>query len=272
MEHKLSLLQQKQLEVLREFVRICELLSLRYYLVAGTMLGAVRHHGFIPWDDDIDVAMPRRDYELFLEKAPDCLDTRFELADYSDPQHLWMTAILSNREKEFVLNNAANKINTGAWIDILMIDGAPGPGLKRECHYIVYKFYRMLFQLSHFSKIVNIYRDRPWYEKAIMKFAEMTGIEKHLDSVKIAERLHKILSKCDFDSADFAATYVGAYGKKEIVPKEYYGEGRRYNFEGLAVRGVEEYDLYLKALYGDYMKIPPENERGNKHNVSRRNS
>lgn len=272
MEHTLSLLQQKQLEVLREFVRVCELLSLRYYLVAGTMLGAVRHHGFIPWDDDIDVAMPRKDYELFLKEAPSCLDNQFELADNSNPQHLWMTAILSNKKKEFVLNNAANKVNTGAWIDILMIDGAPKPGLKRECHYIAYKFYRMLFQLSHFSEIVNIHRERPWYETLIIRFADVTGIEKHLNSVKIAGRLHKVLSRYDFDSAAYAATYVGAYGRREIVPKEYYGEGRSYSFEGLTVMGVDAYDLYLKALYGDYMKLPPENERGNKHNVSRRDS
>lgn len=272
MKHELSLLQQKQLEVLCEFVRVCELLSLRYYMVAGTMLGAVRHHGFIPWDDDIDVAMPRSDYEKFLKKAPELLDSRFELADYFSPHHLWMTAILSNKHKEFVLNNAANKVNTGAWIDILMIDGVPKPGWKRECHYLKYKIYRMLFQLSHFSEIVNIYRSRPWYEKIIIKFAEVTGIEKHLDSVKIAGRLHSVLSKYDFDSADFAATYVGAYGKKEIMPKKYYGEGREYIFEGLTVRGVDIYDLYLRALYGDYMAVPPENERGNKHNVSERNS
>ncbi len=266
-ECNLSKLQIEELKIFREFISICEKNSLRYMVCGGTFLGAIRHKGFIPWDDDIDVAMPRPDFEKFLNIAPSLLSSELYLSTYSNRKdHITLVAQIFNKDKQFTLNNASKTVKTGAWIDILVIDGAPRPGLMRKIFAIKYLFYRMMSQFSHFSQIVNIHKKRPFYESLAIKFAQLTNIEKHLDAVLIGDRFHNFLRKRKFDESDYVATFMGAAKMNEILPREVYGNGTKYSFEGMIVYGPDKYDEYLKHFYGDYMKLPPENERS-KHNV-----
>jgi lipopolysaccharide cholinephosphotransferase len=124
----------------------------------------------------------------------------------------------------------------------------------------------MLNQFAHFEEIVNLNKQRPWYENVAIKFAQVTQIERSLDPVKIGDRFHRLLKSNRYEDCDEVATFMGAAKMKEIVPKEYYGKGTVYKFEDIDVKCPDKLD-YLVHFYGDYMTPPPENER-NRHNVT----
>ena len=267
-EHKLSKLQEAELKIFKEFVRICDEQNLKYFIWGGSFLGAIRHKGFIPWDDDIDVAMPRPDFEKFLKIAPSILPEDMYVSTYKrGKEHITLVAQIFNKKKEFVLNNATKKVETGAWVDILVIDGAPNPGLKRKIFGIKYMYYRMMNQFSLFEEVVNLNKKRPWYENAAIKFAQISRIEKLLNPVKIGDRFHKLLKTNDYNTCEYIATFMGAKKMGEIMPKRYVGEGKPCQFEDMVVNGPDDYDPYLKHIYGDYMTLPPESDR-NRHNVT----
>ncbi len=263
---KLTNLQKQDLEILKVFIQICKEKKLRYFLVAGSMLGAKRHHGFIPWDDDIDVAMPRKDYDIFLSCAQSMLPDKYYLETPREKKHFLMGSNIYSKEKSFFLNNSESKQITGAWIDIMVIDGVPNPGIRRIIHWYQYMVLRALYQISHFNEAVNQERKRPFFEKVIISFAKITQMQRLLNPEKINTSIEKLLRSCEYDKADFAATYGGIYRKKEIVPKQWYGNPQTYLFEELEVCGLEEADKYLTQLYGNYM-IPPFDKTG-RHNVT----
>ena len=163
-----------QLEVLSDLDTVCKKLGITYWADAGTMLGAVRHGGIIPWDDDIDVAMPRDDYDRFLEIAPLQLSQQYIIESPRDRDHVIVSATIKSKKGGCTLHNAQKVVHTGAWIDIMMIDGVPDPGLKRAIHWYHYLALRALYQISHFDEAVDQNRERPGYEKLIIRFAKVT--------------------------------------------------------------------------------------------------
>ncbi len=265
-KHELSSLQKQDLEILKEFQKICEKHNLRYFVVAGSMLGAIRHQGFIPWDDDIDVAMPRNDYDKFLEIAPSELPEQYYLETPREKKHVTIVSTITSKIGGYTLNNAQKVMHTGAWIDIMMIDGVPDPGISRTIHWYRYMALRALYQISHFEEVVDQNRKRPIYETAIIKFAKVTKLQKLLNSEKINARIEKLMRSVPFDGSNYVATYCGIYRKNEIVPKEWYGEGVKYRFEDTEVYGLSDADKYLTQLYGDYM-TPPKDISVSKHNI-----
>ena len=266
-KHKLSKLQEEELKIFKIFIDICEKYKFKYFICGGSFLGAVRHKGFIPWDDDIDVAMPRPDFEKFLEIAPSILPDNLYLSTYKlSAQHITLVAMIINKNKEFTLNNSAKQVKTGAWMDILVIDGAPERGIKRKGFGIKYMYYRMMNQFAHFDEIVNLNKKRPWYENFAIKFAQVTNIERKLNPIKLGDKFHTFLKKNPYENSKEVATFMGAAKMHEILPKECYGEGTDYEYEGLIVKGPDKADMYLSHFYGDYMTPPPENQR-NRHNV-----
>lgn len=266
-QHKLSKLQEAEFEIFKEFISICEKENLKWFICGGSFLGAVRHQGFIPWDDDVDVAMPRPDFEKFLKIAPSYLSDQLYLSTYKlGQEHYTLVAMIINKNKEFTLNNSAKQVKTGAWMDILVIDGAPPEGIKRKFFKVKYLYYRMMNQFAHFNEVVNLNKKRPWYENAAIKFAQITNIEAHLNGIKIGDHFHAFLKSNPYETSKEVATFMGAAKMKEILPKEVYGEGTDYMFEGIKVKGPDQADAYLSHFYGDYMTPPPEADR-NRHNV-----
>ena len=264
--HELSSLQRQDLEILKEFQRICEANHLKYFVVAGSMLGAVRHHGFIPWDDDIDVAMPRADYDRFLEIAPAQLNSAYSLESPRQREHVTIVSTIVSNKGGYTLNNAQKTLHTGAWIDIMMIDGVPAPGLRRKIHWYRYMMLRAMYQISHFDEVVDQNRERPGYEKAIIKFAKVTRMQRLLNPEKINAKIEKLMRSVPYERSEYVATYCGIYRQNEIVPKAWYGQGTPYPFEDTTVYGLDDADKYLTQLYGDYM-TPPKDISG-RHNVT----
>lgn len=253
---ELKVLKQIEKENLKAFIEICEKLNLRYYLLGGTLLGAVRHKGFIPWDDDIDVGMPRQDYEVFLEKGQELLPEHlFIQTIFTDPQYPHCFAKIRNNNTTFVESSMCNrKMNHGVYIDIFPLDYYPedekaSRKLDRKKKY----FNRRVACSFYFP------------EKETFKYKLVSFLMKVM-----FPSLNKVLRKRDalYKSAaesELLANHGGAWGKKEIVPKSWYGEGTELQFEGLTVIGPKEYDKWLTQVYGDYMQLPPEEKRVGHH-------
>lgn len=148
-------LQKCQLEILKEFIRVCTKHHLQYYLVGGTCLGAVRHQGFIPWDDDIDVAMPRKDYDLFITMQDQMKPPYFIQTYRSDPNYIYNYAKVRDSSTTFIENYfACHQINHGVWIDVFPLDGIS----ERDEAYA--KFKRKIRNLGqHIDIVAGLYDD-----------------------------------------------------------------------------------------------------------------
>lgn len=249
-------LKQIEMDLLKTFISICQELNLRYYVIGGTLLGAVRHKGFIPWDDDIDVAMPRADYEIWIKKAQDLIDKDhyFVQTFLSDPYYPANFAKLRNCKTTFIESSLRNlNINHGAYIDVFPLDYYPQ---KID-----------VFKLKQFcltSKITQAYdTDAISYSKSkkiIRKLASIPVFGTPFDAVKKREKLYKSVTH-----GKLLANHCGAWGIKEVVPAEWYGEGKTLKFEGIDVSVPQKYHSWLHRVYGDYMKLPPEEKRVTHH-------
>lgn len=251
-----------ELEMLCAFIETCDLLNIKYYLLGGTMLGAVRHHGFIPWDDDIDVGIFRDDYELFISKAQSYLPSYYFLQNiFTDPECMInFTKIRDSRTTFIETSTKSKKMNHGVYIDIFPLDYYPDDEndrsiirrKKRTISRRLYKEYTLPKEL------------KSGFIKELIKQAEgillSVKYPRSIDALLENEKLNKA-----FNRGEYIANYCGSWGQKEIVPKEWYGEGTKAIFEGIKVRIPKHFDKWLSQVYGDYMKLPPVEKRNSHH-------
>ena len=233
-------IQDAALEILLEFVRICEKYKLTYYISGGTYLGAVRHHGFIPWDDDVDVAMPRKDFNRLLKIAPKELKNNFRLVHYRLQKGvIHYCAKIEDDRYHLIDNTASIPREVSLWIDIFALDGLPDNKLLREIHKFRLLALRGLFKLSLFDEIVmQSNHDRPWYENAVMSVAKVIDFSKILSPYKRMAALDRALSKYDFYKSRYIMNFMGSYKFKSIMNrKKIYAEGADYDFEGHMLNG-----------------------------------
>ncbi len=261
-------LQLVELELLKLFADICERHGLRYYLVGGTMLGAVRHKGFIPWDDDVDVGMPRPDYEKFLTIVRDELPEGYDFLNYkqNDDYRRYFSRLVNRNVR---VHNASNSqtIIEPAWVDIFPFDGMPNGRLRQKAHFWHMTAIRFFYHASCFEELVNLNRPgRAWYLQAAIRFIAVTHIGSGMDTKKLMRRIEKGLTKYPYDSSADMVSFFGAYMEREIVSKSLLGEGAKYPFEDAELNGPEQYDAFLTHFYGDYMK-PPADAHKDKHNI-----
>lgn len=263
MKSTIQTIQQKEIGILKEFIRVCEKHGLTYYALGGTLLGAVRHQGFIPWDDDIDLGMPRKDYEAFMRLPASEFQAPYQLVnEYNTPGFTKAFMNLQDKSTKIVMTYSKEEDEQALWIDIFPIDGLPKSPIKKFVHEKHYLLARMMVQLSQFDKIVNQNKtDRPFIERAIIKFANLTKIEKWLSYEKCQRHYIKTISKYDMSEA-FAGNYAGAYKLRELVPSDYFGQGDELVFDAITIHVPSKYKEYLSAIYGeDYMQLPPEDKR-----------
>ena len=250
-----------ELQMLQAFVSVCDQLHLKYYLVEGTLLGAIRHQGFIPWDDDIDVGMPRADYERFLREAQALLpDHYFVQSMYSEPEYHANFAKIRDCQTTFVESSVKKRsINHGVYIDIFPLDYAPESKLARRCikyaNIICALRIAQVFTLPprQSSKLKHILRGRG------EMFSNLC-FPKLQQAVKAQKRLFTACKQ-----STLVTNYGSAWGEREVVPSAWYGDGCYLTFEGLTVRVPSEYDKLLTQIYGDYMTPPPPEQQVGHH-------
>lgn len=257
---ELEKLKKVGLDILKEFIRVCDLLDLKYYLAYGTLIGAVRHEGYIPWDDDVDVYMPRPDYEIFMKEAKKYLkDNYFVQNNDTDPEYLLRFAKLRDSNTTFIEEEYKKyTINHGIFIDIFPLDGyVKGKDLLLD----------MRIKQKAFEESDNEVKFKNSLSTFNMKVIQKIGpiLNKKINLEKTMNSYEDRAKKFSYKDSDYVAEMVGSI---YIVPmkKEVFGEGKLMKFEDIYARVPDDYDTCLKLLYGDYMKLPPKEQREPHHN------
>ncbi|MFT8726706.1 MAG: LicD family protein [Liquorilactobacillus nagelii] len=265
-------LQQIELNLAKKIISICEENQIKYIMLGGTMLGAIRHHGFIPWDDDIDFGMSRNDYDKFCQIVLELNDDNLKLLDFRFNNNHDYPAKVIDQSIELVNNNVASKETIYPWIDIFPLDGMPANKVLRKLHGTRLMMDRALLKLSQLSNGValnNPYRTS--LEKLIIKIGLLIRSDKFLKEQKMMQVLDRDLRKYSYSNCPFAVNFMGAYKLNEMFPRKIYDQLKSYSFEDTQFMGTVFYDEYLKQLYGNYMQPPKENDR-DKHNVGMKQS
>lgn len=241
--------------ILTEFKCFCEENNLRYFLAYGTLLGAVRHGDIIPWDYDIDVQMPREDFNRFLElTAKKPIKPYLKAFSWETDKHYYLPFIkLCDTRTKLVITQTKGKVPLGVWIDIFALDGYPNSPEKAK--EIRQNFIKTL-QLTHFTSYSNI-----GIKEKLFNFRDYIDIstKKEAYYVKMAQ---KIISETDYETSDFvinASEY--SVSKNIIFPKEIYNSTVMLQFGCEKYACPKSFDRLLTAVYGDYMQLPPEEER-----------
>lgn len=270
---QLRKLQLEQLEILKEVDRICRKNNIPYYITAGTMLGAVRHKGFIPWDDDIDVSMLRKDYHRFCIACKSDLDKkRFFLQTWDTDKHYRYQygRMRMNNTLYIRSGHEDEKHHNGINIDLFPVDNVP----DNELLCRIYKTGCFLFRKILYSPVGAV-RSKDMFSKKIYKYLSSYDKDKVIRSFKIWINFFSKFPSSRVDAVGFAYR-LSYYDKKKLGKENYYelyhGLKRdkitdltEYFFEGMKFFGVRDYDYYLRTLYGDYMTLPPEDKRSGEH-------
>lgn len=242
--------QLKLLEILVYFKNFCETNGLRFYLAWGTCLGAIRHKGFIPWDDDIDVQMPREDYEKLIELWPQQADiSRFEcLTTNKDVCAKFPMTVIKSVGTTCIYDHSVDEdIPQGLKIDVEFLDGVPEDKINMKINEICAK----LLALFRTQRVPNR-KSRPL--KVMSKFF-LTIFSKRL-MWNISVLLEKRIKKYSFDEHKYVR-----YLKCALEERSGFNSILYADFEGYKMPIPAGYDQILKAAYGDYMQLPPENKR-----------
>lgn len=236
-------------DLLREFDRVCRVLDIPYILFAGTLLGAVRHQGFIPWDDDVDVLMLRADYHRFLAEAPSVLDADAFYLQKEFSQHwpMFFSKLRLNGTTCLEKYHPKDKqTHQGIYLDIFPCDDACGTALGRRLQFIA-------------SKVV------------IAKSLDQRGYDTHSWGKKCFMALCRLLPRRPFvwmaqrgkKNGDAVHSFFAAARnyEKNVIPRRFLTERCEVTFEGGAYPAPADYDACLRGLYGDYRQLPPPQER-----------
>ena len=251
-------LQKVEFEILKSVIEICNQLSLNYYLVCGSALGAVKYQGFIPWDDDIDVGLFRKDYEIFCEKAPKMLPDYYFLQNYkTDKNFPALYSKIRDSRTTYIEESVCDiEMHHGIYIDVFPLDGYPIEKIKIK----LFETKKKLLNYSLFCAF-NINSQCSWKAKVLHRCGRIFNINKR--TYVYVDKLSKLVSKNVIDCSTVICNHGNWQGKLEYAPKEQYGNGLMVKFEGLDVRIPEKYDDYLKQKYGDWeMDLPLEKQVG----------
>ena len=251
-----------ELEMLAEVDRFCRENDIRYSLAFGTLLGAIRHHGFIPWDDDIDIMLPRGDYERFLREYPRRSDRRYRIVSFRNKPNYWY-GFAKIADPETLLRENASDEPTGVYIDIFPIDGMSANDRRQDFWHRVEHSIRGL-AVYKFACDMEPYRDvvrKHPLRRLLARLLPGRFIHRLADSVP--RRLFP------FHRSRLAGCWLSFYGwRRERLPRELFEDFTDVAFETLTVRSVCRWHDYLTKVYGDYMKLPPESERRCRHLVA----
>lgn len=244
-------------ETLAEFDKICRENNLKYSVAGGTLLGAVRHKGFIPWDDDIDVIMLRSDYDKLVDLQYESDNFVIKNYKYSKDYYYIFSKMMDKRTQLEEFGRAEKDM--GVYIDIMPLDYLPDDKNKWPEIFKKAKFTKNLADKIGSDLTFNRSFSLRYAAKLLFKFLIFPFRRTILDHVE------KFMSK--YPNGKFCSNLVyNIYGSKAVFPSNLYDDMIYLDFENIKAAAFGDYDTYLKILFNNYMKLPPEEERVTHHN------
>ena len=244
------------LDLACEVKKICEENNLRYYLSGGTLLGAVRHKGFIPWDDDIDMHMPRPDYEKFIEIYYKVGGKNVLHAQELNDRYQYSYIKLAARNTVLYEKEAHSGVEMGVYLDIFPIDGL---GNGTEDAHKVFKKIKTPINLLMSYRVDKFRKDVPFYKNVLVIGASIVA---HLFGVKaLSKKITTLAKTYDYDTSEYVGSFIDEVGDKRIYSKELYKGKCELDFEGIKFSVPSGYKTILEMFYGDYMKLPPKEKQ-----------
>ncbi len=260
------------LQTFKAFALFCNGNDIHFYAAGGTMIGAVRHHGFIPWDDDVDVYMKRPDFDRFISCRNQLCGTAYEIIDPSNEGYYCAMAKFSHRNST-IWEFQSIPFVLGAYIDIFVLDYEDGP-------YDMVVQQRMNYskKVDFFYVCSNSYPFKKICQQLIRGHLKMClwYISQRLFMKSIHQFLVKsILRHSSKEQGEWLVAYTGTSGDKDIFRAEWFSDSVSFPFEDTCVDVPVGYDEFLTAMYGDYMTLPPIEQQSSHHalfyyNINRR--
>lgn len=270
-------LQTVVLGILKFVDEVCRENGLTYYLAYGTLLGAVRHHGFIPWDDDIDLWMPREDYMKLLEILQNTQDERYalstgDLKPNGDRPEVLQMRIVDKKVRIKRAYAVGEVIPYFPWVDIFALDEYPKKNFKKY----ISSFKRELFMFKVARSKTFLIKAKSFYgmmNRFLYFLYNKCGLLKHcLNEQKHLDKVYKAITRYSQNKEEndgvfcYAAVYLSRI-EKCLFETEWFGKPVELEFEGLRCLCPRNTDSILKKVYGDYMQLPPEDQRRKTHDV-----
>jgi lipopolysaccharide cholinephosphotransferase len=258
-ENSLKALQRTELEILKTVVDYCNENDIKYYMIGGTLLGAVRHKGFIPWDDDIDIGMMRKDYDRFIQLWQDMhpSDLVMQNKETDERVHVSYTKIRKKGTRIIEKETMNSGIFKGVFIDVFPLDNIlHSDNMIKDIEYLIFNY------LASVSLYKNGYR---LYKRKIIQNISAISSIMSFQFINMISR--KIMTRHKDEDTEYVTSYASGYGyKKQRMSKmKIYGEGAFLPFEEHVFRAPVDYIGYLEQLFGDYLTLPPEHTRGLNH-------
>lgn len=248
------------LEILKVVDKFCKEKGLRYSIAYGTLLGAVRHKGFIPWDDDIDILMPRPDFERFVSEFGKEPGARYRCLYNTENENERFMHFFAKVHDSWTVSHQGDfvKYRFGLNIDVFPVDGKP------EDVNVQKKMERMLSTCSHRLNICGTkFRLFNIHQPLIPKISAHLHCEQYW-----LDKMRKTMSQYDFDKCAMSGSVSVRYnGLREIFDRSMFENYTELEFEGFRFSAFSEWDKFLKQQYDDYMQLPPENKRKT-HNIT----
>ncbi len=235
------------LQIATVFDQICHKYDIPYYMLGGTMLGAIRHKGFIPWDDDMDFGIPRPYFTRFQKIVQAELPDNYVL-HFPQQRGYIKIKLKGSLLVEKIFDQDDELSNSGIAIDIFPLDGADNSTLKGFLHTKCI-FCLLRIQEGRFCSLSI----RSGLKKVVAYVIKRLPI----DDMKLARYIDLLMQKKTYEGSQMVANFYGHWRDREIFDKKIFLQTSHYCFEGLQLSGVSRYDVYLTSLYGDYMQLPP---------------
>lgn len=254
------------IQVLKTFVRICDKYHLRYYMAYGSAIGAIRHKGIIPWDDDIDVLMPWPDYNKFIEICKTENLDECELMDsHVDPSLFPSYVLLADKNSSLLLWRRHLAV-LGLFIDIF-----PLCGICDDDETAIKLYDRMAQLQRDLSACSNKYTlGNLWnficsgQTSRVVRYLRLT-FNRQKTRQRILKEMDEIRGMYDYETSKRVANFIPYYNPVHIFPHKWFDDTIDVEFEGLKVKLMKGYHEFLTTRYGDYMQLPPIEERDDRH-------
>lgn len=245
-----------QLEILKEVDSFCINNDIDYIVYAGSLIGLVRHGGYIPWDDDIDIAMPRPSYDRFINEFK---HPYLRVQSYEKNDSFMYTFSKVDDVRTVLIEDKRYKSEIGVNIDIFPLDALPSSTFIRNIYVNLFYFLFIIINI----KQIKIKKQRALYKNIIIIISRLLLMPfTYKTLVGTTIKLSKLLN---YNKANYVGNMAWGFGKKEIMVKGWVSKIERMKFETIYVNAPIFYDEVLTQKYGDYMLLPPEEQRSSHH-------